>query len=703
MKQTAFLSVLSLFWLLGCSGERLVCPGPDCPDCPGPTCGLGEDDGSADLADDYNPVNLSAGTAVIYEVQVRSANACRPEVGAEWQREACRVRVAPELPYRAEGMTCEDVDELEAIRMGTLDDMMEPTEDYHEGITVSYIRRQVGANTLWLMPVFPNNDTWAIPDACDNLGSPYAVRDYLHVRGTLSRRCIVAGRDERSEEPCWADRELEELINTAHANGMRILLDVAFNHFGHNYLMYDAVDVEPTRDRLSRGGDLEVMWDFEATFDERLLQPEILDREQELWALAERDPRRGAELDRLLERCPDLAGQELVVAYNTWRAALDWEREQFPCDTQFLEQAAPGFYLGADAFDPSTGTDDTFTNDWRDVKFLFHHESNEAHRHEFVRNREYLFRVLNYWVSRGVDGFRLDHSTDYYGGMGSREWDYILSKVDYYAERRGQARPIYMAEEFYNQMEMDRVVDIMTEGYVFDMCGRNGATKDTGYVERVVDNLTRFPGDTFVMTALETHDNERLIDGTGFTRWTGAGFWGVGATTRSTPMILMGQEFGEPWGVGFRRSDYLRSRFEGTEQYNPDGEALRELYHAMITSRLDQRNRALYSSEQNSAFLRTADGGGVDQRIFAMARWSGDGNVVFVFHNLWAQDVAQSYRLSPELADALWIRSGRSYRLVDLITGEPAGGCRSAAELTEDFYVEMDAATGMQWLRLEVC
>ena len=39
----------------------------------------------------------------------------------------------------------------------------------------------VGANALWLMPVFPVNDEWNLPDACDNLGSPYAVRDYLHV------------------------------------------------------------------------------------------------------------------------------------------------------------------------------------------------------------------------------------------------------------------------------------------------------------------------------------------------------------------------------------------------------------------------------------------------------------------------------------------------------------------------------------------
>lgn len=700
------VSTLAAFVFLGgCAMEQAgdpACPGPDCPGCPGPMCGLDEEYGSADTADDYNPVNLSAGTAVLYEVQVRAANACRVDTGAEWQRDACRDRIAPQITYRAEGMHCDDLDQLSAIRLGTLDDMMEPTQDYREGITVSYIRHQVGANTMWLMPLFPNNDAWAIPHPCDNLGSPYAVRDYLHARGTLSRRCITDGRDEHSDAPCWGNDELDELIQTAHAHGMRVILDVAVNHFGHNYQMYDYVDFDPTRERIAGGENLDSLWDYSGTDDERLVHPEILDRPEELEALAARDGFHRGNLDLLLDRCPDLEGQELVRAYNVWRVALDWERDQFPCDTQFLEAAAPGFYLGRNAWDPSSGMGDNFTNDWNDVKFLYHHESNTAHHHEFVRQREYLFRILNYWVSRGVDGFRLDHTTDYHGGMGSREWDYILSKVDYYAWRRGQARPIYLAEEFHDQMSMDRVVDIMTEGYVGDMTGRNGQTKDTWHVERILgNNLFRFPGGTYVMTALETHDEHRLTDGTGFNVWTGAGFWGIGAATRSTPMILMGAEFGEPYGLGFRRSDFLRARFEGTPNYNQQGDDLVGFYRSMINGRLDVRNRALYSASYQ--FLRTREGNAVDDRIFAMARWSGDGNVVFVFNNLWERDVAQSYYLPPELTDQLWIQQGRSYRLVDIISGQQLGDCITGSDLAWDFYIEMSASTRVQWLRLESC
>ncbi len=86
-----------------------------------------------------------------------------------------------------------------------------------------------------------------------------------------------------------------------------------------------------------------------------------------------------------------------------------------------------------------------------------------------------------------------------------------------------------------------------------------------------------------------------------------------------------------------------------------------------------------------------------------MVKWSGDGSVVFVLHNLWEQNVAQSYYIPQDLADQLWLRSNRSYRLVDILSGEQKGQCHSGADLAWDFYVEMDASTRAQWLRLELC
>lgn len=657
--------------------------------------------GKPDGANQYADLNLAAGAMVLYEVQVRTANACRTDTGALWQQEACERRIAPEIPYRAEGMSCSTLDDLQQIRLGTLDDMLEDTTDYRDGISLRYIDETVGANTVWLMPIFPNNDTWSIPDACDNLGSPYAVRDYLHVRGTLSRDCILEGRDENSAQPCWSNDTLERFINDAHQRGLRVLFDLAFNHFGHNYQMYDYVDFHPVRDRLAAGANPYDLWSFSDTHEAALLHPEILQSPEQLVEMTAESSDHAQRLEELQTHCPDLSGQDLVVAYNTWRVALDWERQQFPCDSVFLESTAPGFYLGANQWDPATRLGDNFTNDWRDVKFLFHHESNLDHVWEYVRQREYLFRIMNYWVSRGVDGFRLDHATDSSNGLGPNEWRYIISKVNYYAQLRGQAIPVYLAEEFHHQQEIAQTVDILTEGYVRDMTGRYGITKDAHHIEWVVSNMDRFGGHTYVMTALETHDEDRLTDGTGFNTWTGAGFWSIGTATWSTPMLLMGQEFGESWGLGFRRNDFLRARFEGTENFQADGQQLVDFYRSLITERLAHSNRALYAS--NYAFLDTRIDHSTDPRALAMVKWTDDGNVVFVFNNLWEEPFSQSYYIPDDLAENLLLREDLEYVLVDVFTDTLIGECRTGAELKWDLPVFMEAHERVQWLRLERC
>lgn len=646
--------------------------------------------------------NLAAGGLVVYEVQLRTANACDPRVGTSEQKAACLSKVAPTIPYRAEGMTCNMIEQLKAIRLGTINDMLADSDDSMRGITTRYIKDSVGANTLWIIPPFPNNDRWNIPDSCDDLGSPYAVRDYFHVAGTLSQACIQSGQDEYSPQPCWGNGDFDELIKSAHAKGLKVLLDVAFNHLGHNYLMYDYQDYRTVSERINGGESLDSLWDFAGTYEQNLERPLLLDSKAILEQRAGGGGYHFNVLSELKAKCPSLDGDRLVRGYNLWRNALSSELENFSCDGDlYLETVIPGFFLGENTRDPSRQQGDNFSNSWRDVKFVYHHEANVLHQHEYIRNREYLFRVLNYWSSRGVDGFRFDHATEGANGLSPNFWKYLTQKVNYYAARRGQDRPVYMAEEFTDQFGMAEVVDFMTEGYVFNINGRRGETKNSGFVEGAVANGDRFGGNTLVMTALETHDEPRLTEGTGYNRFTGAGFWGVGAASLSTPMLLMGQEFGETYGLGFRRSDYLRARFPGSPTYFEKGQDLRRLYQSLIEGRLREENRALRSSARH--FLRLKEGGGLDDRIFAMMKWSQDGNVVLAFHNLWEQDVANHYFIPQGVAEAALLRDDLSYRLVDIISNEQMGTCRTGAELKWDLPVVMGAATRIQWLRLERC
>ncbi len=638
----------------------------------------------------YNNLNLSAGSTVLYEVQLRTANACAPGVGSSAQQAACAAKIAPVQVYSQQGENCSALASLESIRLGTIDDMLATTSDYESGITLTYIKNAVGANAVWIMPPFPDNDSWSVPDPCDNLGSPYAVRDYFHINPALSQSCITkaAGTAE-----CWSNSAFDALVAQAHSLGLRVMLDIAFNHFGHNYLTYNVAGVTQIRDRTAQGQDLTNLWDFASTYDSALLHPTILDQPSQI------PP--GSDLAELQARCPALTGDNLVRAYNTWEMAFDWDRASFDCTNLFLEYEAPGFYLGADQHDPSSHVGDNYSANWPDVKFLFHREENSAHTWEFVREREYLFNVMNYWVSRGVDGFRFDHATDPISGMGSNEWKYLTSKVDYYASRRGQAMPIYLAEEFSEQRQMDHVVDAETEGYVTYMNGRNGATKNTAYVDGAIAETAEFGDRAFVMTALEDHDELRLLTGTGFDYWTGAGFWGIGATTRSMPSMLMGQEIGESYQLNFRRSDYLRSRFVGSPAYTTEGPALLGYYNTMITARLANENRALLSP--NYFLLKSTTTNEQNENIYAAVKWSDDGNVVFVFHNLWEVNASDTFYIPPNIVSAIHLTPATSYKLIDAISGDQLGACTTGADLAYSFYVSLSAGTRAQWARLETC
>ena len=167
-------------------------------------------------------------------------------------------------------------------------------------------------------------------------------------------------------------------------------------------------------------------------------------------------------------------------------------------------------------------------------------------------------------------------------------------------------------------------------------------------------------------------------------------------------MILMGQELGSSWGLGFKRSDVLRSRFPGSGDGFPGAEQLGAYYTRMSQARLDPANRALLAS--NHWYLRTRDGGNVDDRIFAQVKWSNDANVMFVFHNLWTQDVSQVYAVPQELAAKISLDGGTRYRFVDVLSGSQQGECKSGNDLKSGgVYVSLTAGTRAQWLRLETC
>jgi len=646
-----------------------------------------------------NPPDPRIETLALYEIQFRSANACDPSIGSAAQRAACAERPAPAVSYRATDSSCDRLEALERIRLGTIDDMLVDTADYRDGITLRYIHERVGANAIWVMPPFPNNAEWRLPEPCDNLGSPYAVQDYFHVRGSLARACIEEGRDELLDPPCWGDAVFSRWIDAATQREILVMLDVAFNHFGHRYRAYDT-DYTVDLRQLSEVDGSETRWDFERTLDPALIHPVVVDRRERVDDIVVRDAAASLIAARIDERCGPISDDAYARVFNALRLALPDEAERFDCSDLTLEAVAPRFFLGADGARPSRDARDAFIHEWRDVRFLYLREDDPAHRDAHLRNREYLFRVLNYWVSRGVGGFRLDHATDPYSGLSAEDWSYILEKVSFYAELRSQPRPLILSEEFHNQASMIPYSDAMTEGFLFDLAGRDGRIKDGPYVERVLDGAHRFGFETMVMGALENHDELRLVEGTGFDVWTGWGFWSIAAHAWTMPMLLMGQEFGQPYRLDFKRSHLLHGRFEGTDAYREDGDALVDAYRTVIARRNATYGRALRGTGRR--FLRSPRGDRPEGGV-AMIRWGEEGVPLLVVHNLWASPLIQELVLPADIAGGLGMRACGVYRLVDVDTHASIVPCQTAHQWMRGFVVRMGAGDRMLIGRMESC
>lgn len=661
---------------------------------------------SADLLRSAAPVDpLSEGasdpradTLVLYELQVRSANACHPDVGSTAQRAACAAKVAPVVTYRGEGPACPatTLDALEAIRLGTLDDLMRDTDDMREAISLRYLADRLGVNAVWLMPLFPNNDQWSLPAPCDNIGSPYAVRDYLHVRPSLAEDCILA-EASGDAAPCWGNATFAAMIDEAKARGVRVFLDVAFNHFGHNYVLYDTAGATPLARQLADGATRETLWDFEATYDPTLVSPTVLDTPDALARAAAADPALATDLRALQATCPELTGDALVRAFGPWHLAFEDERRGWDCGALSLEWMLPGFYVAQDGRRPARSVDEmTSAYGWNDVKFL-HHQDTPLGEREALRVREYLFRVMNYWVAQGVEGFRLDHATDGISGLSPETWRYILAKTAFYAEQRGQAPPIVLVEEFHDQQGMRDAADIMTEGFVFGMTGRDGVA-NASRVRRVLNDANRFDGRTRVMTALETHDEVRLSTAAGWDPWQGLGRWAIGASVWSTPMLLSGQEFGESERLAFRRSHYLPGRFEGTPSAREDADALIDAYGDAIRLRTSPEGAPLRSRGR-----RVLPSTPATEDALAQLKWTTEGEVWLALHNLAGGSRSATFTLPPDVAAGLGIDTCGAIRFVDVQDGGVTVPCRTLQDWARGVTVWLPAAPAWRWSQMDAC
>ncbi len=79
--------------------------------------------------------------------------------------------------------------------------------------------KSMGVNTVWFMPIHPTGTL----NRKGTLGSPYAIKDYRAIDGKLG-----------------SEQDFKHLVKSAHEIGMKVIMDVVFNHMAvDNVLIAD--------------------------------------------------------------------------------------------------------------------------------------------------------------------------------------------------------------------------------------------------------------------------------------------------------------------------------------------------------------------------------------------------------------------------------------------------------------------------------
>ncbi|MGC4113159.1 MAG: alpha-amylase family glycosyl hydrolase [Myxococcales bacterium] len=380
---------------------------------------------------------------------------------------------------------------------GTLDDLTGKGSPKTNGkYTLEFLKKE-GINSVWVQPPFKRS-VWEGRHPLDDAGSPYATKNYFAVDPDLSARAkaVLARGGSEAEAEAAATQEWKDFVAKAHKLGMKVVVDVALNHVGHNYEFAD---------------------------------------------LFTRTDASGKEIREV--RKNDFT----QIAINAEQAEIMKGRLDDPKLPDYLEYVAPWLYSSrtgkqggaSDVSDIAAGG-----LQWTDTKQLNHGGSygvkNEAINQEV---NEWFGRVLEYWsVDMGADGFRLDHLT----GLPQTVMEDGLNHAQAAVDKHRPGVQLYLTgEDFfnaeYNASHLDNIQDTWL---------RN-ALMGSASPASIRDIFSNPYFDNREMVNLASHDEERF-EFHGDMK-AAARMYGLLPLLGGTDMLVAGDEYGEKYSMPFKQ------------------------------------------------------------------------------------------------------------------------------------------------------
>ncbi|QWV93792.1 hypothetical protein KP004_00945 [Geomonas oryzisoli] len=567
-----------------------------------------------------------------------------PWPGQPSQRD-CAVVVSPGKAaqarlYEANALTVEALAGGSYENRSTLDDFLSTHDfDGFNPFQLTYINKELGFNTLWLMPVFPNTQwrwdrqkwDWATNDSP---GSPYSSRDYWSINRWLADNAA----------PARALELFQTLFREAKDDDLDVFIDLAFNHAGRDVIYgAGAVDlgfcsmqeqeewVRQHRPSWCTRGTAFVDGHSVPYYREAAHS----DFECAVWAPA----------DRLNEHIWDDAN-------------VDWFFGDYSALGPKPGRGTDYWGNPVTHWDPKGNAEDE-----RDILY-----SDLASDSETERLWQYFGYILPYWIEKSggkLAGIRADFAQ----GLPNQLWEYIVNRT-----RKARWDFIFLAEVLdpdVIQYRLNRVFDVLTtkDHHLYRM----NAVRMTDLFHSLEAESTLFGGEALVMHNGTSHD-EMGNDN----KWAMMARYAVTASIYGCPMIFMGQPLGLADKLPFR--DSWANMYKAWTDDIPEREAVGRMY-----LKINQAREATPELREPNRYFLCLVEGGFHEEIYSVARWRGeDGErdaVTLVFVNLdTSHGNAGTFRLPGA------IRLSGEYQARNLVADDPNRTLWPAARNAQDIY-----------------
>lgn len=481
-----------------------------------------------------------------------------------------------------------------------------------------------GVNMVWLMCPFYTT-RWEGSNPEDVAGSPFAARDYFAIDPRLSKRAQALPESEVEPREKVALQEFKEMVEKAHSLGIKVILDVALNHVGHNFIF---------RDLFETPAGLEVQ---KNNFSQVAVNPEQL-----------------AVIEAKLKDPKVLKYMEYLNPSFYGKVGNDASGEPAPNGAEKVEDMRVGGWGFIDWLN------------WTDSKQLNHGGNwsrGFVHAESAQQNKvvDWFTRVLEFWaINMDIDGFRLDHGQGLPDEFFERSLNQLQAKVDAYKPGK---RVFIMPEDHNRNVWTRNFTDaIQTAGWTGDLVYAATASN--------IDHLwwvLNHP-DFKQPVGSPSHDEQRVGNSFGNDLKAAARYHAFMSLLGGPAMRLMGDELGEGERLYFKEYRGVPTLVQRRQGTLPAAnlEMSRTIARA---GRIKNAEPALRTA--NRARL-TPVNGQPNGSIAALARHAdgADGQVALVFGNFHNTDAKEEvFRLDD--ATRARIDPERDYQARDLMSSDP--------------------------------